>query len=131
MLARESNILIRVSEKEKKILERKARKSGVSVSEFIRATTIHSDDSQIRVIDVKPLRQFLFELTKQGTNLNQFMKFLHTYGIERLSARHIKELLEDEKNIFERGKNMLLGLQKELEHHHIYLVEEKKNNDDY
>ncbi|KIS05191.1 Ribbon-helix-helix protein, copG family [Streptococcus equi subsp. zooepidemicus Sz12is] len=131
MLARESNILIRVSEKEKKILERKARKSGVSVSEFIRATTIHSDDSQIRLIDVKPLRQFLFELTKQGTNLNQFMKFLHTYGIERLSARHIKELLEDEKKLFERGKNMLLGLQKELEHHHIYLVEEKKNNDDY
>ncbi|HEL0789902.1 TPA: ribbon-helix-helix protein, CopG family [Streptococcus equi subsp. zooepidemicus] len=131
MLARESNILIRVSEKEKKILERKARKSGVSVSEFIRATSIHSDDSQIRLIDVKPLRQFLFELTKQGTNLNQFIKFLHTYGIERISARHIKELLEDEKNIFERGKNMLIGLQKELERHNIYLVEEKKNNDDY
>lgn len=131
MLARESNILIRVSEKEKKILKRKARKSGVSVSEFIRATSIHSDDSQIRLIDVKPLRQFVFELTKQGANLNQFMKFLHTYGIERVSARHIKELLEDEKNIFERGKNMLIGLQKELERHNIYLVEEKKNNDDY
>lgn len=131
MVARESNILIRVSEKEKKILERKARKSGVSVSEFIRATSIHSDDSQIRLIDVKPLRQFVFELTKQGTNLNQFMKFLHTYGIERISARHIKELLEDEKKLFERGKNMLIGLQKELERHNIYLVEEKKNNDDY
>lgn len=131
MEQRNKYLKIRVSEKEKKILERKARKSGVSVSEFIRATSIHSDDSQIRIIDVKPLRDFLFELTKQGTNLNQFMKFLHTYGIERISARHIKELLEDEKNIFERGKNMLIGLQKELERHNIYLVEEKKNNDDY
>lgn len=131
MEQRNKYLKIRVSEKEKKILERKARKSGVSVSEFIRATSIHSDDSQIRIIDVKPLRQFVFELTKQGTNLNQFMKFLHTYGIERISARHIKELLEDEKNIFERGKNMLIGLQKELERHNIYLVEEKKNNDDY
>ncbi|GAB6701104.1 hypothetical protein BOVMAS03_09790 [Streptococcus uberis] len=131
MEQRNKYLKIRVSEKEKKILERKARKSGVTVSEFIRATSIHSDDSQIRLIDVKPLRQFVFELTKQGTNLNQFMKFLHTYGIERISARHIKELLEDEKNIFERGKNMLIGLQKELERHNIYLVEEKKNNDDY
>ncbi|HEL1130543.1 TPA: ribbon-helix-helix protein, CopG family [Streptococcus equi subsp. zooepidemicus] len=131
MVARESNILIRVSEKEKKILECKARKSGVSVSEFIRATSIHSDDSQIRLIDVKPLRQFVFELTKQGTNLNQFMKFLHTYGVQRLSERQAQKVLDDEKKLFERGKNMLIGLQKELERHNIYLLEEKKNNDDY
>ena len=75
---RNKYLKIRVSEKEKTILLSKARKAGVSVSEFIRATSIHSDDSQIRIIDVKPLRDFLFELTKQGTNLNQFMKFLNT-----------------------------------------------------
>ena len=126
MSSRESNILIRVSEKEKQILKRKASKSDMSVSEFIRATAVYSDDSQIRVIDLNPLRQFLFELGKQGTNLNQFMKFLHTYGIERISARHVKELLENEEHIFERGKNMLMGLQKEIERHHIYLVEEKE-----
>ncbi|HEL1344682.1 TPA: hypothetical protein TVS23_001721 [Streptococcus equi subsp. zooepidemicus] len=120
-----------MSEKEKNILMSKAGKAGMSISEYIRASAIYSDDSQIRLIDVKPLRQFVFELTKQGTNLNQFMKFLHTYGIERISARHIKELLEDEKKLFERGKNMLIGLQKELERHNIYLVEGKKNNDDY
>lgn len=131
MEQRNKYLKIRVSEKEKKILERKARKSGVSVSEFIRATAIHSDDSQIRIIDVKPLRQFVFELTKQGTNLNQLMKFLHTYGVQRLSEQQAQKVLEDEKKLFERGKNMLLGLQKELERHHIYFVEEKKNNDDY
>lgn len=131
MSQRNKYLKIRVSEKEKNILMSKAGKAGMSISEYIRASAIYSDDSQIRLIDVKPLRQFVFELTKQGTNLNQFMKFLHTYGIERISARHIKELLEDEKKLFERGKNMLIGLQKELERHNIYLVEGKKNNDDY
>lgn len=113
-----------MSEREKTILVSKARKAGVSVSEFIRACAIHSDDSQIRVIDVKPLRDFLFELTKQGTNLNQFMKFLNTYGVERLSARQAKKVLDDERIIFERGKNMLIGVQKELERNNIYLRKE-------
>lgn len=124
MVQRNKYLKIRVSEKEKNILVSKARKAGVSVSEFIRATAIHSDDSQIRVIDVKPLRDFLFEMTKQGTNLNQFMKFLNTYGVERLSARQAKKVLDDEKIIFERGKNMLIGVQKELERNNIYLRKE-------
>ncbi|WP_267247402.1 plasmid mobilization protein [Streptococcus sp. Marseille-Q5986] len=124
MVARESNVLIRVSEKEKSILVSKARKAGVSVSEFIRATSIYSDDSQIQIIDVQPLRDFLFELTKQGTNLNQFMKFLNTYGVERLSVRQAQKVLDDEKNLFERGKNMLIGVHKELERHNIYLRKE-------
>lgn len=124
VVQRNKYLKIRVSEKEKNILVSKARKAGVSVSEFIRACAIHSDDSQIRVIDVKPLRDFLFELTKQGTNLNQFMKFLNTYGVERLSARQAKKVLDDEKIIFERGKNMLIGVQKELERNNIYLRKE-------
>lgn len=125
MSQRNKYLKIRVSEKEKTILLSKARKAGVNVSEFIRATSIHSDDSQIRIIDVKPLRDFLFELTKQGTNLNQFMKFLNTYGVERLSMSQAYRVLDDEKNIFERGKNMLIGLQKELERHNIYLTKEQ------
>ncbi|GAB6710320.1 hypothetical protein BOVMAS05_08710 [Streptococcus uberis] len=131
MSQRNKYLKIRVSEKEKTILIGKARKAGMSISEFIRASAIHSDDSQIRIIDVKPLRDFLFELTKQGTNLNQFIKFLHTYGVQRLSARQAQKVLDDEQNLFERGKKILIGLQKELERHNIYLVEEKKNNDDY
>lgn len=129
MSQRNKYLKIRVSEKEKTMLVSKARKAGVSVSEFIRATSIYSDDSQIRIIDVKPLRDFLFELTKQGTNLNQFMKFLNTYGVERLSMSQARKVLDDEKNIFERGKNMLIGLHKELERHNIYLRKGMRNDD--
>ncbi|HEL0789818.1 TPA: hypothetical protein TU158_001745 [Streptococcus equi subsp. zooepidemicus] len=115
-----------MNEKEKTILIRKAHKAGMSVSEFIRASAIHSDDSQIRIIDVQPLRDFLFELTKQGTNLNQFIKFLHTYGVESLSARRAQKVLDDEQNLFERGKNILIGLQKEIEANKIHLTKERE-----
>ena len=115
-----------MSEQEKTILVGKAHKAGMGVSEFIRACAIHSDDSQIRIIDVQPLRDFLFELTKQGTNLNQFIKFLHTYGVQRLSARQAQKVLDDEQNLFERGKNILIGLQKEIEANKIHLTKEKR-----
>ena len=31
--------------------------------------------------DTEPLKKAAHELAKQGTNLNQFMKFLNTYGV--------------------------------------------------
>ena len=130
-MVRTSNILIRVTGDEKKILERKARKSGVSVSEFIRATAIYSDDKQINIIDLKPFRQFVFELTKQGTNLNQYMKFLNTHQLSHFRIREARAVLDEEVRLLKKGSAVLLNLQKEFEKHRLYFVEMSDSNDDY
>lgn len=69
-----------MTEHEKEALKRKAAKNGMTVSEYARTLLANSDDATIRVIDTEPLRKAAHELAKQGTNLNQFMKFLNTYG---------------------------------------------------
>ena len=51
------------------------------MGEYARAV-LTSDDVSIKVIDTEPLKKAAHELAKQGTNLNQFMKFLNTYGVK-------------------------------------------------
>ena len=79
---RETAVLIRLSEREKRTLKRKAANYGMTVSDYARTLLINSDDATIKVIDTEPLKKAAHELAKQGTNLNQFMKFLNTYGVK-------------------------------------------------
>lgn len=106
---RETAVLIRLSEREKRTLKRKAANYGMTVSEYARTLLIHSDDVTIKVIDTEPLKKTAHELAKQGTNLNQFMKFLNTYGVkvfdageaQRVLAREVETFMEGEKPIYE------------------------------
>ncbi|MDR6939229.1 plasmid mobilization protein [Arcanobacterium hippocoleae] len=122
---------LRVSENEKKILEQKAHKSGMSVSSFIRGTCIYSDDSNIKLIDVKPVRQFVYELTKQGTNLNQYMKFLNTYQLSKFHIREAQKVLDEEIKLLKKGNIILTNLQQELEKNNLHFKETSHPNDDY
>ena len=51
---RETAVLIRLSEREKRTLKRKAANYGMTVSEYARTLLIHSDDVTIKVIDTEP-----------------------------------------------------------------------------
>lgn len=88
---RETAVLIRLSEREKRTLKRKAANYGMTVSDYARTLLINSDDATIKVIDTEPLKKAAHELAKQGTNLNQFMKFLNTYGVKVFDRRKRSE----------------------------------------
>ena len=93
---KEERVELRLSRREKRLLLRKAQNSGMTVSDFARQSLIHSRDGTINVIDTSPLRDAVFELTKQGVNLNQFMKFLNTYGVKAFDAERAKQVLNRE-----------------------------------
>lgn len=93
---RETAVLIRLSEREKRTLKRKAANYGMTVSDYARTLLINSDDATIKVIDTEPLKKTAHELAKQGTNLNQFMKFLNTYGIKVFDAGEAQRVLARE-----------------------------------
>ena len=131
MDARVCRFELRLSEKEKQVLERKARKVRMSVSQFIRATLIYSDDAHITMIDVKPIRDFVYELSKQGTNLNQLMKFLHTYGIQKFHWRDVQEIMQEQRALLDEGRKVFIDLQYELEKNHIHHANMEVNHHDY
>ena len=125
---RETAVLIRLSEREKRTLKRKAAKNGMTVSEYARTLLANSDDATIRVIDTEPLRKAAHELAKQGTNLNQFMKFLNTYGVKVFDPAEAKRVLEKEVSAFAEIMESLAALRREADRNNVHLQTEDFDN---
>lgn len=121
MAKRETAVLIRLSEREKKTLKRKAANYGMTVSDYVRTLLINSDDATIKVIDTEPLKKAAHELAKQGTNLSQFMKFLNTYGAKVLDPEEAKRVLEKEVSSFSEIMEALAALRREADRNNVHL----------
>lgn len=118
---RETAVLIRLSEREKRTLKRKAANYGMRVSDYARTLLINSDDATIKVIDTEPLKKAAHELAKQGTNLNQFMKFLNTYGAKVFDPEEAKRVLEKEVSSFSEIMEALAALRREADRNNVHL----------
>lgn len=112
MRRKEARVEVRMTEHEKEALKRKAAKNGMTVSDYARTLLANSDDATIRVIDTEPLRKAAHELAKQGTNLNQFMRFLNTYGSNALDHEEAKAVLGKEVAAFSEIMEALAALRR-------------------
>lgn len=118
---RETAVLIRLSEREKRTLKRKAAKYSMTVSDYARTLLINSDDATIKVIDTEPLRKAAHELAKQGTNLNQFMRFLNSKGARAFNQDEVKAVLEKEVSAFSEIMEALAALRMEADRNGVHL----------
>ena len=125
---RETAVLIRLSGREKRTLKRKAANYDMTVSDYARTLLINSDDATIKVIDTEPLKKAAHELAKQGTNLNQFMKFLNTYGVKVFDPEEAKRVLEKEVSSFSEIMEALAALRREADRNNIHLQTEDFDN---
>lgn len=128
MQKKEARVEVRMTDREKKTLKRKAAKCEMTVSEYARTLLIHSDDVTIKVIDTEPLKKAAHELAKQGTNLNQFMKFLNTYGVKVFDPEEAKRVLEKEVSSFSEIMEALAALRREADRNNIHLQIEDFDN---
>lgn len=129
MARREKAILLRLSSKEHAMLKRKAAKMGMSVCGYVRFAAVESDNLKVVTIDTAPLEKLQYELTKQGVNLNQFMKFLNTYGIDAYNAKEAQQVLNREGAAFLKVMDALADLKKEAERHRVYILETVEGNE--
>lgn len=97
------------------------------MGEYARAV-LTSDDVSIKVIDTEPLKKAAHELAKQGTNLNQFMKFLNTYGVKVFDQGEAKRVLEKEVSTFSEIMEALVALRREANRNNIHLQIEDFDN---
>lgn len=128
MRRKEARVEVRMTEHEKEALKRKAAKNGMTVSDYARTLLANSDDATIRVIDTEPLKKAAHELAKQGTNLNQFMKFLNTYGVKVFDPDEAKRVLEKEVSTFSEIMEALAALRREADRNNVHLQIEDFNN---
>lgn len=118
---RDKQIKVYVTERERETIKRRARKAGIGVGELVRGTLIHSGDSYIRVIDINPLYKASYRLLKCGTNLNQLMKFLNTYGPDAFDPAKVELVLK--KCLKEIGSMnaALISLREEADRHKVVI----------
>lgn len=128
-MEKDKAILVRVSEKERKVLKQRAAKAGVSVSDLVRLALVYSDRLTVRTIDISPLRDLCYELTKQGTNLNQFMKFLNTYGGDAYNRSVAKQLIEKNGDMILRIGDAMAAFEREAERGGILIIHPQEDGD--
>ena len=127
MRNREVQIKFYATEKERESIRRNAKRAGMKMGVYARAV-LTSDDVSIKVIDTEPLKKAAYELAKQGTNLNQFMKFLNTYGIKVFDAGEAQRVLAREVETFMEVAEALAALRREADRNNIHLQIEDFDN---
>lgn len=90
MTRRTERFELRLTPEEKSRLRRKAKRHGMSVADYLRTMALNFENGVIVTIDVSSLESVAHELLKQGTNLNQLMYFLNSYGIEDYNAKEVR-----------------------------------------
>ncbi len=127
MRNREVQIKFYATEKERESIRRNAKRAGMKMGVYARAV-LTSDDVSIKVIDTEPLKKAAHELAKQGTNLNQFMKFLNTYGVNVFDPEEAKLVLQKEVSSFSKLMEALAALRREADRNNIHLQIEDFDN---
>lgn len=88
---KDKNIIIRVSENERNELHEMARKSGYkSTSKYLIDCAI---DPVIFMDNLTPFYEYLSEVSRIGTNVNQVVKHVNYYG--QVQPNDVRELQED------------------------------------
>lgn len=129
MRNREVQIKFYATEKERESIRRNAKRAGMKMGEYARAV-LTSDDVSIKVIDTEPLKKTAHELAKQGTNLNQFMKFLNTYGIKVFDVGEAQRVLAREVETFMEVAEALAALRREADRNNIQIRIDDFDNPD-
>ena len=130
MDSRTKRFELRLNAHEKEVLKERAAKAGVSVSDLVRLALVYSDRLTVRTIDISPLRDLCYELTKQGTNLNQFMRFLNTYGGDAYNRVAAKHLIENIGDMILRLGDAMPAFEREAERGGILIVHPPEDEDD-
>lgn len=130
MDSRTKRFELRLNAHEKEVLKERAAKAGVSVSDLVRLALVYSDRLTVRTIDISPLRNLYFELTKQGTNLNQFMKFLNTYGGDAYNRSAAKQLIERNGDLLFRIGDAMTAFEHEAERGGILIIHPEEGEND-
>lgn len=122
MEKRDKVIRSRVTSSEREMLRRKAKKMKMTISDYIRFAAIEADNLNVVTIDTTPLERLGYELTKQGVNLNQLMKFLNSYGVDAYNAQETSRMLAREGDAFLRVMDALSDLRREAAKHRVYIM---------
>lgn len=107
---REKGYRLRLSDEELQALHKNAISQGYTMSELIRRTAIYGNKMSAVTLDMEPIRRMLFEMQKQGNNLNQLAYEANTYGMSQPLVQRINDELAKSKTTREELNKLLVDI---------------------
>lgn len=89
--AKTAHINVRMTEEERAAILARSSSCNMPPSTFMREAALRIGEKPVRLADEATLRQILYQLKKQGTNLNQACRALNTYGVDIQTANQLFE----------------------------------------
>ena len=105
-LKKDSFIKVRISNENKELLEIKAYKANLSLSEFIIRSAF---SSRIEIYDYKEIRELAKQLSKIGNNLNQSMILAHQGKLKVMKIDEVERGIKETWQLL----NLLMTPQKQ------------------
>lgn len=84
--SRDAHINVRMTDEERAAIVARSSSYGMPPSTFMREAALHIENKPVKVADEATLQQILFQIKKQGVNLNQACRALNVYGIDTQTA---------------------------------------------
>ncbi len=89
MTSMNAHINVRMSEAQRKAIEVKAAAMNMPASSFMRDAALLCGEKPVKVADTAELAGIRTELKKIGTNLNQAVRALNTYGSDPVALDNL------------------------------------------
>lgn len=92
-IKRTTQMMFRVSDEERKKVKEKQQKSGLSQQEYLRRCALEKE-----IMEPDGMRDLVHEMKKQGSNLNQMVKFMNQNGY--FDSRQYHEVMTEVKAVW-------------------------------
>lgn len=112
-----ASIYVRLTESEKRRIERRAAEAGLTVSEFVRSSSLRAN---VNVIDIEPMHKALYELVKEGANLNQLTRHAHI-NEGAIDREEVDKVMSGLRTAHSQLTESLISLRKQLEKRRVCL----------
>lgn len=89
--AKTVHINVRMTEAQRREVERRADDAGMAPSSYMRETAILAGEKPVRVADTDELRRIHVDLKRIGSNLNKAVRALNAYGADRTLAEQVSQ----------------------------------------
>lgn len=92
--SRTAHINVRMTDGERAEIVVRSSSFGMPPSTFLREAALRIGEKPVKVADESTLRQMLVEMKRQGNNLNQAMRSINAYGIDRQTAVQLENAVQ-------------------------------------
>ncbi|MDR3961959.1 MAG: plasmid mobilization relaxosome protein MobC [Eggerthellaceae bacterium] len=113
-MKKQSWLTIRLSQSDLDHIKEKAHDANVSVSEYVRSKCTSDSSKPCIVVDRQLIADLLVSLKREGNNLNQLTRYVHSRGVDTKTTQSLNDSLQAVTKTAEEVSRFLIDSRNQL-----------------